>query len=118
MLGAGGMMLLYDASEKLSASFEGVVYHWLLPTAQEVPSFEQIESDSMEVLLSLRIRRFFFSFFSFFVSEPIVPNLLLPILQLDKAGAAKIAMLDDNDAADISGDFDWLYPLQEKWNSS
>lgn len=38
------------------------------------------------------------------------------MLQFDKAGAAKIAMLDDNDAADISGDFDWLYPLQSNEN--
>lgn len=76
---AGGVavILLQDAIDIESASQLDCVYHMVVPTEQELTlSFEYIESVSLDPLLSVRWRRlFFFSFFSFFITEPMVPNL-------------------------------------------
>lgn len=98
-------LLFIEDIEVLSISDN--VYHWLLLADPEF--VEMAESRSfVDGNLDTVLLRIFFSFLSFLVSAPIVPNLFVPDTN---TGPAKIAKLDDSEFVAIRDVLELVTPF-------
>lgn len=93
-VGVENTLRLLFMEHKDMLSISDIVYHWLL--LAEV--LEMLESRSfvaaVVVIFDTVLLRLFFSFLSFLVSGPIVPNLFDPA---PSTGPAKMARLEDKE---------------------
>lgn len=87
-------LLLIEQRDVLSAS--ETVYHWLLLAEELLNVAESLSF--VDGIFDTVLFRLFFSFLSFLVSAPMVPNLLEPDTN---TGPAKMARLDDNEVVVI-----------------